>query len=378
MDANKPADKEKCRLEHKPCRSATRKLVYDNARICKRVVTKKCKEDPTKKKPCDISKRGISRLRKKELCSYIVSNPSFRSTGHVIAKDFEGKELKQNLSKSVQRQFFTPMTVNMRREDNSTIDDAARILYLAKYSGGQSGNKTIVYAEKGDHKAYWRHYDENEDVQLPEWELVFPDEFERYVRAARRRGIQNIFLNMRMFKKDPAPPYETSIHANFLMLDMKNNLMYRYEPSGYGLYDVFDMDELDRVLTTWARKRNLKYIAPWDSCPTQLFAKVAAAQRVAGLAKREEMDPGGFCKVWSTFMLEQKLRNPEVDMETLQKQLVKLFLDNEIDMTHFGRTYIQRVNQFGLKIMKEQGLKEEDPADFLETHWKKLLEAASR
>lgn len=363
-----------CRLEHSPCRSTTRKLIYDNARRCKQAVTRRCAANPAKKKPCDVAKRGISRLRKGELCTYIVGNPAYRAADHVIAKDFRGKELKRDIPKSLEGQFFTPRTLEQARVGSSILD-AARILYMARYSGGA----TRVYAEKGDYKAYWRHYDEEAEVQLPDWELKLPGGFERYVRAARRRGIHHIFLVMRLFRKDEEPPHKPHKHSNFLMLDMQNNLMYRYEPSSIGMYDVFDTDELDHVLAAWARKRNLKYVPPWDTCPTQLFAKVAAAQRIAGAAQREELDPDGFCKVWSTFMLEQKLRNPEVDMGTLQKQLVKLFLDNDVDLTAFGRNYIQRVNQFGVQLLRQHGWDEEKmtPMEFLERHWKRLLEAAA-
>lgn len=175
-----------------------------------------------------------------------------------------------------------------------------------------------------DPKALWTNYDEDEDIPLNEWKLQFPSLFESTVRSARRKDIHNIFLNMRLYKKFANDP-DISKHANFLLLDMKNNLLYRYEPSGYGLYDVFDMDNLDDQLTAWAHKRGLKYIPPWDSCLLQLFAKVAALQRMAGKAEKREGDPGGFCKVWSTFMLEQKLRHPETEIADLQKHFLKIF-----------------------------------------------------
>lgn len=64
-------------------------------------------------------------------------------------------------------------------------------------------------------------------------------------------------------------------------------------------------------------------------------------------------------------------------MNDLQKYLIKLFLDNHIDMTHFARTYIQRVNQFGNDILREHGMKEgADPDAYLDKHWKVLMEKA--
>lgn len=371
---NTPTADEKCTMEHTPCRKAYRYQVYDNARRCKRVTIKRCKEDPTKKKMCETSKKGISRLTKKRMCSYIVSNPAFRSEGQLFQKDFKNAStLKKELTQTLQREFFTPIAINWSQEHEGTIGDTHRALYLAKYSGG----KTLVYTQKYEPKALWMNYDENEDIPLDDWKLQFPSDFESTLRSARRKGIHNIFLNMRLYKKFANDP-DVSKHANFLLLDIKNNLLYRYEPSGYGLYDVFDMDNLDDQLTAWARKRGLKYIPPWDSCPSQLFAKVAALQRMAGKAQKEEGDPGGFCKVWSTFMLEQKLRHPEMDMNDLQKHLLHIFKENNIDLTYFARTYIRRVQQYSEQILKAHGMKNQDPDEYFEKHWVALMKKATR
>lgn len=367
---------EKCTLDHFPCRSAYRHQVYDNARRCKRVTLKQCKADPTKKKMCEVSRKAISRLPKYTLCQYIVGNPAYRSEGHVFKKDIEeAGTLKKNLSETVQREFFTPMAINWTKREKGGIGDAQRTLYLARYSGAS----TAIYEQKGGSKAYWTNYDEDTEEALSGWRLTFPSQLESYIRTARRKGVEHIFVNMRLFKRIPNSNKDSK-HANFLLLDLKNNILYRYEPSGYGdLYDVFAMEELDKELTAWGRKRGLNYIPPWDSCPSQLLGKVAVLQRQAGKAARNADDPGGFCKVWATFMLEQKLRHPEMDMNDLQKHFLKIFKDNNIDMTYFGRTYIERVNQFGNNLLRKHGMKAgTDPDEYLDKHWKALMTRATK
>ena len=362
---------EVCTMDHLPCRKAYRYQVYDNARRCKRVTLKRCKEDPTKKKMCTASRRGISRISKNELCQFIIGNPAYRSEGHIFQKHFEqAGTLKKDLTESIQREFFTPMALTAQPE--TRIGDAHRTLYLARYSG----KDTAMYDQKGGAKVYWANFDEETEEVIPKWRLTFPSQFERTVRSARRKGIERIFVNMRLFKRLDDPK-DDSKHANFLLLDMKNNTLYRYEPSGYGdMYDIFNMDDLDKELAAWGRKRGLKYIPPWDSCPSQLFAKVAALQRVAVKAEKADF---GFCKVWATFMLEQKLRHPEMEMNDLQKHLLKIFKDNNIDMMHFGHTYTQRINQFANHILREHGMKAgADPAEYLEKHWKALMTKASK
>jgi hypothetical protein len=308
------------------------------------------------------------------LCSYIIKNPAFTSKNYIKKKFFEeAGTLRKDFGKTALQPFFTPLPPSEYTE-KGTIKDWAMFLYLAKYTKGT----TALFSQKGMNKLYWTNWDEREETENPdlgEFHLFWPSEFDSFVRSARRRGIENIFVGMRMYKKlEEGGNKDTSKHANFLRIDLKHRKMYRYEPSGYSLIDVFDMDQLDRELTEWARKRRITYIPPWDSCPTQLFAKVAALQRMAGRAERQTGDPGGFCKVWSTFMLEQAMRYPDKDLLTLQKELTKTFLDNKIDMTAFGRMYIQRVNGAAYDILRQHGMKANgDSEEYFETHMKSIF-----
>jgi len=156
-------DKESCRLEHYPCREAKRSDVYKNARKCKLLTIKRCKSDPTKKKSCETAKKGISRLRKGELCAYIVGNPLYRTEGHILKKQMKEEELRRNLSHSIEPQLFSPLEIEMTEERRKgSIGDVQRTLYLARFSG----NDTVVYEEPGGSKVYWTIYDEDEEQYL--------------------------------------------------------------------------------------------------------------------------------------------------------------------------------------------------------------------
>lgn len=363
-------------MEHHPCSKTSRKLVYENARKCKMITIKKCKADPKKKKTCKTARKGISRLRKRELCSYIVGSPAYRTEGELKKKNFKNVELRSNLSNRLEREFFSAKKIEIKNRKKGSIGDAQRTLYLAQFSG----KDTLIYEEKGGSKAYWTNYDEDEDEYLDDWRLTFPTHFEEVVRQARRRGIKRIFINMRLHEQEEENPEDPSTHSNFLLLDLTHSLLYRYEPSGYGkVYEIYNMNKLDSELTKWARKHRLSYIPPWDSCPSQLLGKVATIQRQAGKAKKEEADPGGFCKVWATFMLEQKLRHPEMDMDTIQRNILQLFKDNKVDMLQFARKYIERINQYGNEILQADGRKEEEDADeYLEKHWTSLMKSTQK
>jgi hypothetical protein len=362
-----------CHMEHHPCSKTLRRHVYDNAKKCKQITVKRCKTDPTKKKACDYAKRGISRLRKRELCSYIVGSPVFRSEGYMLPKNLKNVEIGRNLPRTIEQQLFTPKQINIQEREKGSIGDAQRTLYLAQFSG----KDTVVYEQKGGSKAYWTNYDEDEEEYLDDWRLTFPSHFDRFVQSAKRKSIKHIFVYLRLHQQQEEDPEKQSTHSNFLLVDLEHGLMYRYEPSGYGkIYDIFDMNELDDSLSRWARNHRLKYIPPWDSCPSQVIGKVATRQKKLVKAEKKESDPGGFCKIWATFMLEQKLKHPEMDMNTLQTHLLQVFKDNKVDMLHFGRKYIERVNQYGNARLKEHGMKkDDDPDEYLEKHWTKLIQS---
>ncbi len=367
----------KCEFPARPCMSALRRDIYIKARDCKKRTIKKCKEKPDAKKSCKISKEAIYKLPKRQLCSYILQNPTYHFEGQVLKKKIEeGPALRKTLGATVLQPFFTPFEV--KESTQPKISDAPLLVYMARFSRDNS----VVYAQKDGWKALWTNWDEEEDTPLDDWELTFPSKFATFMRSVKRKGIQHIFMYMRQFKKfihDDTGVEDISRHANFLHLDLVNKRMYRYEPSGYGLYEVFDMEELDKRLAKWASSKGLKYEPPYDSCPRQLFAKLAMQQRLAGKAKREEGDPGGFCKTWASFMLEQKLRHPDVPIVQVHDQMVKQFLDANIDLNEFARHYTARVNQMGMEILKKHGMKADaDPDEFLEKHWKKVMEGKTR
>jgi hypothetical protein len=241
-----------------------------------------------------------------------------------------------------------------------------------------STDASVMYTQQGEWKLNWTDWDEENDKPRDEWVLTIPSKLNTFLHSAKRSNIRHVFLYMRLYSKffDNSGNADESKHANFLHIDLANKRMYRYEPSGYGLYEVFDMEGLDARLEKWAITKGLTYIPPYESCPRQLFAKLAAQQRVAGRAQREVGDPGVFCKTWASFMLEQKLRNPDISIVDLHDSSVKHFMDSNVDLNQFARYYTARVNQIGMDILARHGFKEtNDKDDFLEKHWKKIMKA---
>jgi hypothetical protein len=364
--------------------SSLRKTIYESAKECKAAATYACplRLDKTRKnlkkaeqRKCEKGQMGISRLTKRRLCSYITTNPTYTFEKKVLKKDWV--EPAKSIKEAVQL-FFTPMEVEEYK--GGFISDYARILYLLKYMKGN----VDLFLVKGDinaSKLLWTNLDPDTDEITPDMNLYIDESLSTFLRKSRKK--QYVFANLRMYlkhQKEVQGDEGSSVHANFLAFDIKHKLIYRYEPSGIGaLYDVFDMDDLDLAFHKWAREHKWKYVAPWESCPRQAIGKIAQNQRLAFNKKKTNMDPGGFCKVWSLFMLEQKMRNPSLSLQELHDQSVAYFKQTNADMLDFARYFTTRVNTTANNILRQHGYTPDKgtPDEYLEEHWNSILNLAS-
>jgi hypothetical protein len=381
MNAEKPESPKnpyKCQQPSNPCLGSLRKTIYESSKECKQAAFWKCPKrlDKTKKnlkkleeRFCEKGEMGISRMTKRRLCSYITTNPAYK---------YEKKALKKNWGQAPNtigpaiQHFFTPKPV--KEYQGGHISDAARILYLLRYMKGN----LALFTVKGDitsSKLLWSNEDPETDEIMKQAKLYMDDSLVSFLRKHRTKDF--VFANMRLYMRHEDKT--SSVHANFLMFDMKNKLVYRYEPSGIGpLYDVFDMDGLDVALQKWGRDHKWKYMAPWESCPRQAIGKVAQEQRLAQQKEKSEKDPGGFCKVWALFMMEQKMRNPHLSFEQLHDQTVAYFKETNISMYEFGKYFTARVFTAADELLAKHGYTPEKgtPEDYLEKHWVALLKLA--
>jgi hypothetical protein len=136
------------------------------------------------------------------------------------------------------------------------------------------------------------------------------------------------FFGLVDIKKDGA-------HQNALFFDIKNKTVYHFDPNT----ETNDLDDKEAIkaIRQWVtEKLGWDYVPPIDLCPiwaVQYFQnKEVENNPLLVTAKR---DPKGFCAYWSIYFLEQVLSNPRMDFN----QVVKKFIDNEIEMTKFIRNY---------------------------------------
>lgn len=341
---------------------------------CAKNLTKKNRKPGKKTRQCE-SIKDISRLTKHRLCSYIMTHPSQVYEGRVVKKDWlEPPKAEMN---AIMGRFFTPKTV--KEYVGGHIPDYARILYLARYFGAE--RDAALFTVKGsldNTKVLWSNEEPITEKVMEEPTLQISDDLIPFLKKNEKKRLVFALLRLYINHDDG----DDSAHSNFLTFDIKHKIMYRYEPSGLGLYDIFSMDALDDALIAWAKQIGFKYEAPWESCPRQMLAKAAAVQRLAfNKEKRPEKDPHGFCKVWSLFMMEQKIRNPEISFDKLHDLVIKHFLSTNVDMTEFARRFSSRVIETANDMLLLHGYKgkqedREAAGKYMEKHWGSIMSLA--
>jgi len=113
-------------------------------------------------------------------------------------------------------------------------------------------------------------------------------------------------------------------HANIIFYDVKNNLVERFEPNGANYPRDFNYNPnlLDELLKNKFKKINPKinYKSPKDYLPT---VGLQLLETFEDNKCKKIGDPNGFCAIWCTWWINQKLKNPNIPSEELIKILIK-------------------------------------------------------
>lgn len=166
-------------------------------------------------------------------------------------------------------------------------------------------------------------------------------------------------------------------HFNMLIYNVELNELYRFEPHGekylketyfYGDVDIpdknFNKILSDFVIDENVKKElgNIKYISPAESCP-----KIKKSVRVGFQAmenyylqiilSEKEMKElnekeGGFCQVWSWFILDLIMLNPDKSINDIYKEAHKSLENDPYAFRSVIRGFILEVESELLNINK--------------------------
>lgn len=105
-------------------------------------------------------------------------------------------------------------------------------------------------------------------------------------------------------------------HQNIVIINKKMKTVERFEPNG--VFPKFDF--VDAIFKKEFAKQ-LKYIPPLQYCPT-----------LGPQTLQKQLDKGGFCVTWSTLYMHLRLRNPDIDAETIVDYLTSFSPEELLDI----------------------------------------------
>ena len=128
-------------------------------------------------------------------------------------------------------------------------------------------------------------------------------------------------------------------HANYLIYDVKKNIVERFEPHGSttppGLN--YNPDLLDDLLISRFKliNENITYIKPSQYLPKIGFQLLDIFET----SKKKIGDPGGFCGLWAIWYVDMRLTYSYLDPKTCVYKLIKYIKSQNISVKNMIRNY---------------------------------------
>ena len=158
---------------------------------------------------------------------------------------------------------------------------------------------------------------------------------------------------------------EKSGHANMLIFRPNENTIERFEPHGwmFGIDFTTDMNinntlkEMFEVkMKPYLKKYTPKYIPPNNICPLQDNSKFSqyklGFQDLEGQIKGLEKEGGGFCGMWSNFLLELMFLNQELTTKEVIQKALDISKEDPQYLKNVIRGYVIKVEKTLDKVIK--------------------------
>ena len=144
-------------------------------------------------------------------------------------------------------------------------------------------------------------------------------------------------------------------HANYLIYDIKNNSVERFEPHGSTIPPglQYNPNLLDEILESRFKiiNENIKYYRPKDFLPKIGFQLMDIYEN-----KRKIGDPGGFCAVWALWYVDMRLTYRDLSNKELVKVLIRSLRTQNISVKNMIRNYAKNCIEIRDKILNKAGL----------------------
>ena len=151
-------------------------------------------------------------------------------------------------------------------------------------------------------------------------------------------------------------------HANYMLYDSKLKSLERFETFGKINSVCINPPNLDKqILELFVKKFGndfiQNYYTPLSYLPNENFQTIQEKEK-EWINRDEDIEPVGYCSVWSAWYIDLRLSNPEIDREKLVKMALSKLKKLPITFTSFIRNYssmLVDVSNEIKKIYKKKG-----------------------
>jgi ankyrin repeat protein len=262
--------------------------------------------------------------------------------------------------------------VNFCYYTGSTIDIICGLIFLYNKFSKLNFN-ILINNELSKHDVLIKYYESlgiNDKIKLELinfeiiWcyqKIIYPTDFDKSIQ---------ILLQKSKYIAIPIG-IETAYgsHANILFWDVKNKTIERFEPAGKyqprGLnYNpkILDMLLINKFKTL---DEDIKYLSPYDFLPIVGFQilEISENNKCSRIG-----DPTGFCGVWCTWWVFQRLKNPNILPSLLVTELIKQIKLENYNFKTIIRNFSSHITILRDNILKSNNI---DINDWLTSNYKK-------
>lgn len=146
-------------------------------------------------------------------------------------------------------------------------------------------------------------------------------------------------------------------HANMIIIDKKNKTIERFEPSGAHPPNGFfyNNELLDLNLKNKFNKYfdDFEYLKPMDYLPQIGFQKL---ENLEYYNCKRIGDPNGFCGIWCTWWVFQRIKYHYIDPKTLAVQLIEKFKIDKILIPNMIRNFSEKITSLRDQTLKKNNM----------------------
>ena len=178
---------------------------------------------------------------------------------------------------------------------------------------------------------------------------ISPNLFKLINKSIEKNKKKNIFLYLSIGSPD------TMLHANIIYIDISQKTIERFDPYG-NIEQDFSLNLDDIFKKEFSRINNFKYIG-------SSFMGVTAFQTISretDIHRKKIGDLGGFCLAWCMWYIELRLKNSDLDPNSLVNKTIKKMIKENIDFIDFIRNYANNLDKYLRNFLKKSGIKKKN------------------